>query len=157
MIVSGIGVGLGFAPLSYQARFSQPEDRVAIVVATNLFFRSFGGTIGLAQLSAVMYSKVRSYISDRVADGTISLEQAGLLSESLRSVDSAQGGIFGLPKELQDVVGAAFKDGLRWAFFSMLPWLVISFVLCLFLSNISEERMNARPVEDQEEVEKNRR
>ncbi|KIM24430.1 hypothetical protein M408DRAFT_75936 [Serendipita vermifera MAFF 305830] len=145
MIVSGIGVGLGFGPLSLQARYSQPENRVAIVVATNLFFRSFGGTLGLAQLSAVMYSRVRSYITDQVTSGQITIEQAMQLTASLSSIDSHTGGIFSLPKELQDVVSAAFKDGLRWAFFSLLPWLGIAFFLCLFLSTIPEERLNAKP------------
>jgi hypothetical protein len=49
LILTGIGVGITFGPLSYQARYSQPEERVAVVVATNLFFRTAGGTIGLAQ------------------------------------------------------------------------------------------------------------
>lgn len=135
---------------AYQARYSQPEDRLAIVVATNLFFRSFGGTLGLAQLSAVMYSRVRSYITDQVTSGNITVEQALQLSASLGSIDSTGGGIFSLPKSLQDIITAAFRDGLRLAFFSLLPWLGIACVLSLFLSTIPEERMNARPGEQPE-------
>jgi len=41
---------------------------------------------------------------------------------------------------LKTVTTNAFKDGLRWAFFSLLPWLFISFVLSLFLSMIDENK-----------------
>ncbi|PVF97524.1 MFS general substrate transporter [Serendipita vermifera] len=151
LIMAGAGVGLGFGPLSYQARFSQPEDRVAVVVATNLFFRTAGGTIGLAQLSAVMFSRVRSYIFDQVLSGRISPMDAARIGASLNSVGhsgtggSGSSGIFGLPDNLKNVATDAFKDGLRWAFLSLVPWLGVSFVLCLFLSRIADERLNRKP------------
>jgi hypothetical protein len=37
MVMAGVGVGMTFGPLAIHARFSQPEERVAIVVALNLF------------------------------------------------------------------------------------------------------------------------
>ena len=138
---------------AFQARYSQPEDRIAIVVATNLFFRSFGGTIGLAQLSAVMYSRVRSYITDQVTSGNITIEQSLQISTALGSVDSSGGGIYSLPTPLQNIITSAFRDGLRMAFFSLLPWLGIAFVLSLFLSIIPEERMNAKPGQKKVEAE----
>lgn len=46
----------------------------------------------------------------------------------------------GLPDQLKTVTTDAFQDGLRWAFFSLLPWMFISFILCLFLSQIDEKR-----------------
>lgn len=36
LLVTGIGIGLSFAPLSLQARYSQPVSRIAIVVSMNL-------------------------------------------------------------------------------------------------------------------------
>ncbi|CCA75864.1 related to putative multidrug transporter [Serendipita indica DSM 11827] len=151
LIMTGAGVGLGFGPLSYQARFSQPEDRVAIVVASNLFFRTAGGTIGLAQLYAVMYSRVRSYIYNQVYAGHITPQDAMTISASLNNVGSSHGGgsgggILDLPEALRNVATNAFRDGLRWAFISLIPWLVVSFVLCLFLSRIPDERLNQKPV-----------
>ena len=35
--MAGVGVGMTFGPLAIHARFSQPEERVAIVIALNLF------------------------------------------------------------------------------------------------------------------------
>lgn len=136
---------------AFQARFSQPEDRLAIVVATNLFFRSFGGTIGLAQLSAVMYSRVRSYITDQYNSGNITGDQVFQITAALSSIESSSGGILSLPQQLQNVITSAFKDGIRWAFFSLLPWMGIAFVLSLFLSIIPEERMRAKPGQQQQQ------
>ncbi|CAG8692177.1 194_t:CDS:2, partial [Acaulospora colombiana] len=153
MIMSGAGIGIAFGPLTYQIRFTQPEDRVAIVVASNLFFRTAGGVIGLAQLSAVMFSQVRSYIKKQVISGRITLSDAGRISASLASVgtvhgggtsSAGSGGIFGLPDNLRTVTTEAFKDGIRWAFLSLVPWLGISLLLCLFLTRVDPERLNVK-------------
>jgi hypothetical protein len=130
---------------AYQARFSQPEDRTAIVVATNLFFRTAGGVVGLAQLSTVMNSRVRSYITDAITSGSITPLQALQIFQSLTSVKSEFGGISSLPDQLRDVVTAAFRDGLRWAFISLLPWLGVAFALCVFLQKVPDERLNQLP------------
>lgn len=39
LLFTGVGIGLTFAPLSLQARFCQPFNRVAAVVSMNLFVR----------------------------------------------------------------------------------------------------------------------
>ncbi|KAG8851898.1 hypothetical protein FRB91_007242 [Serendipita sp. 411] len=165
MILTGAGVGLGFGPLSYQARFSQPEERVAIVVTSNLFFRTAGGTIGLAQLYAVMYSRVRRYITQQAQQGVISPQEVGQILSALSNVGNSHGngngntngngngsgggggggGILNLPERLKQVATLAFRDGLQWGFWSLLPWLGIAFVLCCFLSKIPEERLNRKP------------
>lgn len=92
-----------------------------------------------------MYSRVRSYITDAVFSGRITPIQALQISTSLNSVGSEFGGIFSLPAELRQVVTDAFRDGLRWAFISLLPWLGIAWVLCLFLPKVPDERLNQLP------------
>lgn len=37
LLMSGIGVGLCFSPLSLRAKFSQPASRIAVVVSMNFF------------------------------------------------------------------------------------------------------------------------
>jgi hypothetical protein len=41
LAMAGTGVGMTFGPLSLHARFSQPEERVAVVVSLNLFVGPF--------------------------------------------------------------------------------------------------------------------
>ncbi len=143
MAMCGVGVGMGFAPLSIHARFSQPEDRVAIVVASNLFFRTAGGTIGLAQLAAVLNAKVRAEITSLIYSGTLSLEDVRAFGEKSSSIDSL-GGINNLPPALQQGVKAAFADGLKWAFLSLIPWCGIATIAVCFLSLIPKEKLAKR-------------
>ena len=143
MAMCGAGVGMGFGPISIHARFSQPEDRVAIVVASNLFFRTAGGTIGLAQLAAVLNAKVRAEITSLVYSGALSLEEVRAIGEKSSSIDSL-GGINNLPPTVRQFVKAAFSDGLKWAFVSLIPWCAIATVMVLFLSMIPEEKLAKR-------------
>jgi len=41
MVVCGVGVGMTFGPLAIHARFSQPDDRIAVVIGLNLFVSFF--------------------------------------------------------------------------------------------------------------------
>jgi hypothetical protein len=98
-----------------------------------------------------MFSRVRSYIIKQVYSGRITPWDALTISSSLNSVGSdanrgagpggARSGIFDLPEDLRTVTTDAFKDALRWAFLSLVPWLAIAFVMSLFLNKIDEERM----------------
>ena len=134
---------MGFGPLSIHARFSQPEDRVAIVVASNLFFRTAGGTIALAQLAAVLNARVRAGITSLIYSGVLSLQDVQAIGEKSSSIDSL-GGINNLPPDVRQYVKAAFSDGLKWAFISLIPWCGIATILVLFLSMIPEEKLAKR-------------
>ncbi|EKM54394.1 uncharacterized protein PHACADRAFT_258207 [Phanerochaete carnosa HHB-10118-sp] len=138
MAMAGAGTGMVFAPLAVQARFAQPADRNAIVSALSLFFRSFGGTVGLAQCAAVLNGKVNSYIRHLIADGTISPSQAAAIaaasSTGLDSLDS----INSLPPQVQSLVRDAFRQGSRFAFISLIPWCGLAFIVSLFLSRIPD-------------------
>ncbi|KAJ7579096.1 major facilitator superfamily domain-containing protein [Mycena floridula] len=140
MALAGVGCGLTVGSLVVHARFSQPRERVAVVSAMLLFFRQLGGTVGLAQCSAVLNNKVRSTLIDAVKSGRISLSDAGSLtsvsSQDISSLDS----IAQLPPAVQSVVRDAFKEGSRWAFISIVPWAAVGFVLVLFLSKIKDTR-----------------
>ncbi|KAL5512252.1 hypothetical protein ACEPAG_3537 [Sanghuangporus baumii] len=137
MIMAGIGVGLTFGPIGIQARFSQPTERVAIVSALNLFFRSLGGTIGLAQCGTVTSAKVRAYFNGLPPSALAGLQgtnAASFTAAGLTSIDQ----IDSLPSEAQELVRSAFQDGVRWSFISLIPWACISFIACLFLRHIDD-------------------
>ncbi|KAG8922626.1 hypothetical protein FRC01_013799 [Tulasnella sp. 417] len=85
LLLTGIGIGLTFGPLMLQARYCQPSSRVATVVSMNNFFRTAGGTIGLAQLFAVLDTQVKNHIKDLVSSGSLAPEQIAALG-SLDSI-----------------------------------------------------------------------
>ncbi|KAF9487945.1 MFS general substrate transporter [Pleurotus eryngii] len=133
-------------PLAIHARFSQPAERLAIVSAMLLFFRSLGGTIGLAQCAAVLNAKVRLYLQDAVTSGAVSAEHAAALASiagigglgSIQEIDV-------LSPEVQELVRNGFRKGVKWAFISLIPWAVVAFTLTVFLTNIGGRDSEEEP------------
>lgn len=103
-------------------------------------FRTAGGTIGLAQLSAVLESKVKSYLANlgRTAGELSDTEKSALGSLSGASLDSVDA-ILNLPPDVRSLVQDAFRKACQWSFISLIPWCCVAAILCLFLSTIPED------------------
>ncbi|TCD69811.1 hypothetical protein EIP91_006124 [Steccherinum ochraceum] len=139
MVMAGAGVGLTIGPLAVHARFSQSEHLVAVVSGLTLFFRSFGGTVGLAQCGAVLNAKVNHYIANAITSGAISGADIASIAASTASTGlSSLQSISDLPEDVQGVVRDAFRNALRWCFISLIPWSALSAVLTVFLSHIQD-------------------
>ncbi|KAF8452359.1 major facilitator superfamily domain-containing protein [Boletus edulis BED1] len=160
MAMVGVGVGLTAGPLAIHARFTKP-NHVAITNAMLLFFRAFGGTVGLAQCFTILSAKVNAYISSQIPHLVETLSPSDLAAlvslldnGGLTSLTS----LAGLPSAVQSVVRDAFRDGVRWGFLSLIPWLGVGCLTSLFLSRIkdsdkeegAEAEMNTRTGEDTE-------
>ncbi|KAK7472826.1 hypothetical protein VKT23_000933 [Stygiomarasmius scandens] len=145
MVMTGVGCGLTIGSVNVQARFTHSPERVAIISALILFFRSLGGTVGLAQCAAVLNARVTRYITDAAISGTMSASDArSLASASAGSLDSLQD-INNLSSGVQTVIRDAFRDGTRWCFISLVPWAAVAFILTLKLSSIPDtDRKQAR-------------
>ncbi|KAG9000747.1 hypothetical protein FRB95_009498 [Tulasnella sp. JGI-2019a] len=143
LAVTGVGIGLSFAPLSLQARYSLPVSRIAVVVSMNLFFRTAGGTIGLTQLATVLNSKVKTYINADLYSPTSTLNAdqrqslGALFAGGLSSIE----GINSLDDQTKAVVQNAFREGCRWSFISLIPWCCVAFLLCFGLKNLDQDRV----------------
>ena len=106
-----------------------------------LQFRTAGGTVGLAQLSAVLESKLRSYIIDLVNSGKLSIEDALRIAQSLSATgghQSASPGIANLPPNLAQIVKDAYGYGVKWAFYSLLPWCSLAAIGSFTLGKIKD-------------------
>ncbi|KAK1230454.1 hypothetical protein PQX77_006464 [Marasmius sp. AFHP31] len=159
--MAGVGCGLTLGSLNVQARFSQAPERVAVVAALSLFFRSLGGTVGLAQCGAVLNAKARAYIAAAIASGRIPPEFASSFGSQYTGNIGSLKSINELPQAMQVVVREAFRDGVRWCFISLVPWAAVAFLLTLYLSDIpdseSQGKMSERKEDSKEsEMELNR-
>lgn len=86
-----------------------------------------------------MNGKVSSYIGDLLKSGTLTAAQAQAISlASASSSTSSLDGIDALPNELQVIVKDAFRQGSRYAFISLIPWVGLSFIVSLLMSNIRD-------------------
>ncbi|KIL00728.1 hypothetical protein PAXRUDRAFT_129232, partial [Paxillus rubicundulus Ve08.2h10] len=139
LVFAGSGVGLTAGSLAIHARFSLPSNRVAVVNAMTLFFHSLGGTVGLAQCSTVLNSKVEEYLKDQVASGALTGPDAGALGSTNANqlVDSQ--GLSNLSPGLQTAIRDAYQYGIQWSFISLVPWAGLSFFVLLFLSRITDQ------------------
>ena len=111
-----------------------------VALTYGLQFRTAGGTIGLAQLAAVLESKLRSYINNVIRSGAVSPSDGLAILNSLSSLGRGSGnnGIETLPPNLQAIVRAAYGYGTKWAFYSLLPWCGLAAIPCFFLNRIPE-------------------
>ncbi|KAI0919479.1 hypothetical protein AcV5_001532 [Taiwanofungus camphoratus] len=133
--MSGVGVGLSIGALAVHARFSQPDDKAAIVSALSLFFRALGGTVGLAH------------------SGVLSSSDANILSQGTGSSITSLQGINALPRELQSLVRDAYRNGTRWSFISLIPWAGLAFMTSLLLSKIEDtDRQHGESAEEMQEM-----
>ncbi|KAI0789133.1 major facilitator superfamily domain-containing protein [Abortiporus biennis] len=145
MAMAGVGVGLSMGPLAVHARFSQPEHRVAVVSGLSLFFRSLGGTVGLAQCGAILNAKVQHYISKALSSSSISPSDAQSISSLTSSSSggiSSIGSISSLSPAAQSVIQNAFRQGTKWCFISLIPWVGLATLITFFLSNVKDRVRN---------------
>jgi len=103
-----------------------------------LQFNFFGGTIGLAQLSAVRNSQVRAYISARIQDGTLNTTDALSLDGNIFSHFTSIQSIESFDPKLLHTITDAFREGVRWAFISLIPWTALAAIAAIGLRRITE-------------------
>jgi len=104
-------------------------------------FRNLGGTVGLAQLSAILESKIRGYIRELLTRGELTSKDAEIIFSSLNTVSGRSGGgLNDLPNGLRNIVIEAYKSGTSDAFLSLVPWCGVGLVLCAFLHDIRDPR-----------------
>ena len=132
-------------PVSVHARFLMSADRVAVVTALLLFvrthplffsyhgsglsakpplqFRSFSGTVGLAQCSTILSAKVKAGIVTLINSGAIPPSELIELARASEhgNLDSLRT-IQGLSPHLRDLVRDAFRKAVTWCFISLIPW-----------------------------------
>lgn len=153
MAMAGAGAGLTFGPTSIQARCSQSPERVAAVEGLQLFFRTLGGTIGLAQCFTVMNSKVTSGITDLIRTGILSISDfpnaQSAQSGSASGIVSIQQ-IEALPPQAVEAVRDIYRNAVRWAFISLIPWVGLTAIASLFLSNITDLDAERKRQENEE-------
>ncbi|KAF8334319.1 major facilitator superfamily domain-containing protein [Cantharellus anzutake] len=134
--ICGISMGMTFGTGEMVARFAAGEEHMVVVVTLNIFFLMVGATVGLAQQFAVFESKARSYIDYLKTTHQISFSDAATITSSLSSLSHGGNAIDQLPSHLKSFVQDAYRYGSKWAVYSIVPWLVVGALPCLFINSI---------------------
>jgi hypothetical protein len=126
MAFAGAGTGLRFMPNTLHAVGIWPT-RVASVMSLMDFALPFGGTLGIAIMSAVFYNK---FSASLIAD------MAGNVSVNPHNTTSSLQGIDALPDSVQALVRDQAAHAVMWSFISILPIMGLSVIGATVLGNV---------------------
>jgi EmrB/QacA subfamily drug resistance transporter len=128
MVVLGVGLGLVMQVMVLVTQNSVDRADLGVATATVSFFRSVGGSVGVAIFGALFTSGLaRNLASDLPADVAGRLASTG--GGSVQAVAT-------LPPEQQLAYKSAFADALTTVFTYALPIMVVAFVLTWLLKEI---------------------
>jgi EmrB/QacA subfamily drug resistance transporter len=127
MLVLGFGVGMTMPTISLAAQNAVSWQDLGVVTAATTFFRTLGGTIGVALFGAVLNARMNHDLKELLPAGTV-LDPETLLS-SPRDIRA-------LPDALQAPVVESLANGVTTAFLVAIPVVAATFVLALFLREV---------------------
>ena len=149
MVLLGLGVGM-VMQVSLLAVQNAVEHRdLGIATASAQFFRSMGGSFGVAFFGAVMNGRLAAELPARLSPRALAAV-GGEVSDLLNSPAA----IRALPAETASAVAASLEVSIQAVFAAAVPIMVIGFVLAWFLEEIPlrETVGPAAPVEGAEEA-----
>ena len=139
MFVLGAGVGMLMQNLVLVVQNTTEVRNLGVATSAVTFFRSLGGTVGVA----VMGSILGTAVADGIREGI-----AGLPPEQqLEAAQTLGGGtipqISQLPDFLRVIVESAYGTGVGYVFLAAVPLAIVTLVAVAFLPNISLGTQNA--------------
>ena len=108
LIVAGIALGMQFPSSLVAVQNAVPRQHIGIATAATAFFRSLGGAIGIAVLSAILFSTLREITP--LASSTSGLDRGG--DDMLRAMISSSLDAGSASSDSRD----AFRAGAELAF-----------------------------------------
>jgi MFS family permease len=137
MVVLGIGIGLVMQVLVLATQNSVAVTDLGVATSSVSFFRSVGGSVGVALFGALFNSRLVHYLAD--AGPAAALDPSSVRPESLPT----------LPAETRTAFVDAFAHALTDVFLYALPVVVVGFALSWLLKEIplrsSHDRAPAAP------------
>ncbi|WP_104192616.1 MFS transporter [Cryobacterium sp. Y82] len=132
MFILGAGVGMIMQNLVLVVQNTVEITHLGVATSTVTFFRSLGGTVGVAVMGSVLGTVVAQYI--RNGTGALSPANQAVAAETLGDGTIPQVSL--LPAALRVVVESAYGIGVGNVFLLMVPLAVITLVAIALLPNI---------------------
>ncbi|MFE5672805.1 MDR family MFS transporter [Agromyces sp. NPDC056523] len=139
MFVLGAGVGMLMQNLVLVVQNTTEVKNLGVATSAVTFFRSLGGTVGVA----VMGSILGTVVADSIKEGIGGLEP----EQQLQAAQALGGGtipqISQLPEFLRVIVESAYGTGVGAVFLAAVPLAIVTLIAVAFLPNISLGTQNA--------------
>ncbi len=129
VILMGIGMGMLMPPLSVSVQNAVPYSDLGVVTAATAFFRSLGQTIGVALYGALMASKLRSELAERIDESTIGDLNLSELTGSPKKIRE-------LPPELETPVIESIADAVHLVYLAAVPMALLVVAVAFRLREI---------------------
>lgn len=139
MFVLGAGVGMLMQNLVLIVQNTTDVKNLGVATSSVTFFRSLGGTIGVA----VMGSLLGTVVAERLKTGIATLPP----EQQLEAARTLGGGsipqISELPGFLRVIVESAYGSGVGTVFLAAVPLAIVTLLAVVFLPNVSLGTLNA--------------
>jgi EmrB/QacA subfamily drug resistance transporter len=140
MVVIGVGLGTMMPVLVLVAQNSAPPRDIGAATSTATFFRSIGGSVGVAVFGAIFAAQLTDQIAKLLPRGRL----AGFDSHSLVG---SPGAIKSLPAAVHQPLLQAFANSLHTVFLWGVVLSALGFVLTLALKEVPLRTGHAAPVQ----------
>ena len=153
MVIMGIGMGLIMPSLSIAVQEAFPAEIRGTVTSSTTFFRSIGGTVGIALLGAIFNNKSIDLIGNKLdtlfqgfgEQGTKLLELAHTNPQGLYSALLTSEFLKGMPQQVVDmftqqvvpILKTSLLDSLHGVFLSSIYILIGGLVIALFTPKVN--------------------
>lgn len=139
MFVLGAGVGMLMQNLVLVVQNTAEVRHLGVATSAVTFFRSLGGTVGVA----VMGSILGTVVADRIRDGLGGLDPEQQ-AEAVRTLgEGTIPQIGALPEYLRVVVESAYGTGVGAVFLAAVPLAIVTLVAVALLPNVDLGTQNA--------------
>ena len=131
MLVLGLGLGLVMPVLVLAVQNAVPRPEMGVATASSIFFRSIGGSFGVAIFGAIFANRLAYWLPREIpASAHLSSAQAQkLLHSKLATIE-------GLSAPIHDGLINAFSNSLHTVFLLAVPVGVLAFFVSLFLREV---------------------
>ena len=139
MFVLGAGVGMLMQNLVLVVQNTTEVKNLGVATSAVTFFRSLGGTVGVAVMGSILGTVVAESIKDGI--GGLPPEQQLEAAHSLGGGTIPQ--ISQLPDFLRVVVESAYGTGVGSVFLAAVPLAIVTLIAVAFLPNVGLGTQNA--------------
>jgi EmrB/QacA subfamily drug resistance transporter len=131
MVLVGAGVGLTMQNLILAVQNTVALNNLGAASGAVTFFRSLGGTAGVAVLGAVLASKLPGVLADNLAKAGIQFPPGAMSGSAGSSLD-----INAIPEPIQTIVRASYGDAIGHIFLISAAIGVVGLIAALLLPRV---------------------
>jgi EmrB/QacA subfamily drug resistance transporter len=131
MVIMGAGLGLSMQTLVISVQNALPPRDMGIATSSVTFFRSMGGTFGVAAALALLFGSLAGNIRDRAVAAHLPPEIIAKFKSATSLNDTSI--INTLPPVIRRVVLEGFADSMHTVFLTTFFMLIPAFVLSFFI------------------------